>query len=88
MRILADENFPFSARLEDRILVTFDKDFAGLVFASSHNRAPEILLFRIPMVTPTDLAAKDLATLSSRTDWSGHFSVIEEDRIRMIPLPK
>jgi hypothetical protein len=28
-----------------------------------------------------------VAALASRSDWTGHFSVVEEDMLRMAPLP-
>jgi hypothetical protein len=27
-------------------------------------------------------------TIADRSDWEGHFAVIEQDRIRMRPLPE
>jgi hypothetical protein len=33
------------------------------------------------------VAAFAVRALESRTDWAGHFSVIEETRVRMTPLP-
>jgi hypothetical protein len=29
-----------------------------------------------------------VAALESRTDWTGHFAVVEDERIRMTPLPR
>jgi len=44
-------------------------------------------LFRIS-VPSSAAAAKTIATtLDSRTDWIGHFSVVDDRRIRMMPLP-
>jgi predicted nuclease of predicted toxin-antitoxin system len=72
---------------EDRILLTFDKDFGELAW---HARLPAecgIVLFRLPMPPPSDAGAFFARALSSRQDWAGHFSVIEPNRVRMRALP-
>jgi hypothetical protein len=33
------------------------------------------------------VARAAVAALESRTDWAGHFAVVEDHRIRMTPLP-
>jgi len=46
-----------------------------------------VILFRIRPKSPAFVAQIAVAALDERTDWEGHFSVIELDRIRMTPLP-
>ena len=78
-----DEDVLSRAVTEGRILITFDKDFAELAF---HSRLPAkcgIILFRIPAPSASFVANAVLASIESRTDWAGHFSVVEETRIRM-----
>ena len=70
---------------EDRILLTFDKDFGEL---ARGQKAPEpdkvgVILFRFPMPGPGAAARFVLNVIASRDDWAGHFSVVEPDRIRM-----
>lgn len=65
---------------EQRILLTFDKDFGDLAFQSGLPANSGIVLFR--------LQANSSAALRSRTDWAGHLSVVEPGRIRMRQLPK
>ena len=75
------------AQVESRILVTFDKDFGELAF---HWRLPAssgIVLFRISLRSPAYVARVAVAALESRLDWAGHFGVVEDDRIRITPLP-
>ncbi len=62
------------AQREDRIVVTFDKDFG-------------IVLFRISAPSSAYVVRAAVAALESRTDWAGHFAVVEDHRIRMTPLP-
>ena len=72
---------------ENRIILTYDKDFG--VIAVKDNLCPSagIILFRLPLKNRARIAEDILNILKSRTDWEGHFSVIEEKRIRMRLLP-
>jgi predicted nuclease of predicted toxin-antitoxin system len=75
------------AASQRRILVTFDKDFGELAFRRGLSSPAGIVLFRIKAPSPAHVAQVVAAVLEGRTDWAGHFSVIEEGRIRMTPLP-
>lgn len=75
------------AQTEDRILLTFDKDFGELAFRHGLPSSAGVILFRIVPRSPGWIAKISVAALESRSDWAGHFSVIEEHRIRMTPLP-
>ena len=72
---------------EGRLLITFDKDFGELVFRLGMTVPCGIILFRIPTTSPSAIAQTAVTVLESRTDWSGHFSVVDETRIRMTPFP-
>ena len=75
------------AQAEDRILITFDKDFGELAFRSELPASSGVVLFRISAPSSLHVARVAVAALESRTNWAGHFAVIEDDRIRMTPLP-
>jgi len=75
------------ARDEDRVLITFDKDFGTLIFQKDGSRPAGILLFRLPPLSKDELVQFMVETIADRSDWEGHFAVIEHDRIRMRPLP-
>jgi predicted nuclease of predicted toxin-antitoxin system len=75
------------ATAERRVLVTFDKDFGELVFRRGRDASAGVVLFRITFSHPAALALRIANLLESRADWEGHFSVIEETRIRMVTLP-
>lgn len=68
---------------EDRLLITFDKDFGELAFKAHLPATCGIILFRIRKPSPDAVAKRAMTVLSLRTDWANHFSVIEDDRIRM-----
>jgi len=72
---------------EKRLILTFDKDFGELAYRLRIPASSGIILFRISTSSPTIVAQKIKAVLESRTDWMGHFAVIEDTQIRMRPLP-
>jgi len=82
-----DEAVLARAQSEDRVLLTFDKDFGELAFRSRLPVSSGIILFRIGTSGSPQAVAIILAALASRSDWAGNFSVVEADRIRMTPLP-
>lgn len=75
------------AEAEKRLLLTFDKDFGELAYRVRMPSSSGVILFRISTLSPAMVAQKVVAVLESRTDWIGHFSVIEDTRIRMRILP-
>ncbi len=76
------------AQREARLLLTFDKDFGELAFGERLLSPNGIVLVRIGVPSPEYVARAVVAALSSRADWVGHFSVIEEHAIRMTPMPE
>ncbi|MCK9631905.1 MAG: DUF5615 family PIN-like protein [Methanoregula sp.] len=72
---------------DNRLILTYDKDFGELVVKENLCPSAGIILLRLPLKNPAHIAPCILDILKSRTDWEGHFSVIEEKRIRMRPLP-
>lgn len=71
------------AQIECRILLTFDKDFGELAFRAKLPASCGIILFRCKASSSRSLAEKVMTAISCRDDWAGHFSVVEEDKIRM-----
>jgi predicted nuclease of predicted toxin-antitoxin system len=84
----SDDQVLARAQVEDRILVTFDKDFGELAFRVRLPALSGIILFRISSPSSAHIAKVAVEVLESRVDWAGHFSVVEDNRIRMTPLPK
>jgi len=84
----SDREVLVRASREQRILLTFDKDFGELARDSSLPGACGVILLRIETPAPQH-AGKVIADLVlARTDWAGHFSVIEPGRVRMRELGK
>ncbi len=72
---------------EQRVLLTFDKDFGALVFRSGTRASCGVVLFRMRPIEPDALARWVVSALDGRSDWSGHFAVIEAARVRVRRLP-
>ena len=83
-----DETVLARAQAEQRLLITFDKDFGELVFSKGRAASYGVILFRLDMPSPRVVADKVAAAINSRADWEGHFSVVDEVKIRMVPLPQ
>jgi len=74
MQILVNENF-------------FDKDFGELAFRYGLPASCGVILFRISTPSSEHVVRLVIAALQQREEWAGHFSVIEDTRIRMTLLP-
>jgi predicted nuclease of predicted toxin-antitoxin system len=74
------------AQSENRILLTFDKDFGELAFVTELPATCGVMLFRIQSPSSIVLIEKILTVIELRDDWSGHFSTIDDYKIRMREL--
>ncbi len=83
----ADREVLARAAAEDQLLVTFDKDFGELAFRAALPASSGVVLFRISTGSPARVTRIAVSVLESRADWAGHFAVIEDDRVRVTPLP-
>jgi predicted nuclease of predicted toxin-antitoxin system len=84
----SDEDVLARAHRENRVLITFDKDFGQLVFQQGARAAHGVILFRISQFSSVAAAERVSAALTLRDDWTGHFSVVDDFGIRMRLLPK
>jgi predicted nuclease of predicted toxin-antitoxin system len=82
-----DEANLAKAVLEQRLLITFDKDFGELVFSRGLAASCGVVLFRISTPSSEIAATKIADTLDSRIDWTGQFTVVDDRRIRMTSIP-
>jgi hypothetical protein len=82
---LDPEVLAWAAR-DERILLTFDKDFGELAQASALPARCGIILLRLPMPRPDKAAERLTDLIMARDDWAGSFSVVEPGRVRMRPL--
>jgi hypothetical protein len=68
---------------EQRVLLTFDKDFGELASSAALPSGCGVVLFRIPVPKPGDVGQFLANLIAGRDDWAGHFSVITPGRVRM-----
>ncbi|HEX7376004.1 MAG TPA: DUF5615 family PIN-like protein [Pirellulales bacterium] len=72
---------------ENRVLLTFDKDFGEMAFRHGKSASCGIILFRPRIRTPEYLPRFAMAVLAQPLNWEGHFTVAREGRLRIIALP-
>src|SRR5882724_3150354 len=82
-----DPDILHRAVTENRVLLTFDKDFGDLAFQFGLPATCGIVLFRVQAGSSAALAMTIVAAIRSRTDWAGNFSVVDPGRIRVRSLP-
>ena len=63
-----DEEVLTLAKVEDRVLITFDKDFGELAYRSRLPVSCGVILFRIPAPSSDFVARIAVATLQARND--------------------
>ena len=76
------------AQADARLILTFDKDFGELAFHWGLPAESGVVLLRFAADQPDVVATRIVELLRERTDWAGHFSVVESHRIRSRPLPR
>jgi predicted nuclease of predicted toxin-antitoxin system len=84
---LADPRIFEQARREDRILITFDRDFGELVFARGSPAFPGVIYLRFTPRFPTE-PGELLAEPAARPGltFTGFFTVLDRAHMRQRPL--
>jgi len=75
------------AQAEGRLLITQDKDFGELAFRFRLPAQSGVVVFRPSGKSPEADSERIREVLEARSDWAGHFTVVDEVKIRMRPLP-
>jgi predicted nuclease of predicted toxin-antitoxin system len=83
---ISDEEVAALCADQQRILLTFDKDFGELIFRRGLPAGSGVVLFRITPNSPEEAAHVVLALVESQPDLGGSFCVVTRDRIRVRPL--
>ena len=84
----ADDVILKRAQAEERVVVTFDKDFGELAFRYGLPADCGIVLFRLQTHSPEHIRDRVTQTFALRSDWTGHLFVVDEYRTRTRPLPE
>ena len=74
-----------SVKLE-KVLITFDKDFGDYVFYYDRLRPVGVVLLRFKPRSAGHVYEVVSDLMKKKFDFVGHFSVVTERKIRMIPL--
>lgn len=83
---VSDEDVAALCEDQQRILMTFDKDFGELVYRRRLPAGSGVVLSRITPDSPEEAADVALALVESQPDLRGSFCVVSRDRIRVRPL--
>ena len=85
---LPDEQVLARAAREDRVPLTFDRDFGRLLYRTGAPIPEGVVYFRFDPAYPEEIV-EYLLTLLDRSESTilGKLTVIERDRIRQRPLP-
>lgn len=81
-----DERVLARAVLEQRWIVTFDRDYGDLVFHQGLPSPPAIVLLRESHYRPSEPAEWVLDLLAAPEEYMGRFIVHTRERIRIRPL--
>lgn len=79
---IADHQVIRMAQEEQRIILTFDKDYGELIFKGGVDSPPAVLFLRYRGKDPQAAARLIQETLAADTQLEGRFTVIEEEGIR------
>jgi len=84
-----DQDVLSRAHSENRVILTFDRDYGELIYRHKSNAPAGIVYFRFEPTTPEEPAEVLLSVLQKGSvPVLGKFTVIERDRIRQRTLSK
>jgi predicted nuclease of predicted toxin-antitoxin system len=75
-----------TSQRENRVLVTFDKDFGEMAFRQGKTAACGVILLRPRLRTPDYLAQFLLTVLAQSVAWEGNFAVAREGNLRVVSM--
>jgi predicted nuclease of predicted toxin-antitoxin system len=83
---ISDDDVAALCEEQQRVLLTFDKDFGELIFRRGLPAGCGVVLFRITPESPEEAAEIALSLAEAQLDLGGSFCVVTRDRIRVRPL--
>jgi predicted nuclease of predicted toxin-antitoxin system len=83
----ADEVLLALAQAQARVVLTMDKDFGVLAFRERLPASHGVVLLRLGHLRLRRLVPIVLEALDRGAAQHGKFTVVEEERLRMVPLP-
>ena len=85
---ISDEEVLRLAVAQDRVLVTFDRDYGELIFAREAPVPPAVIYLRLASYRPEEPGHLLIEMLESSSQFHGYFVVVEKDVWRKRPLPQ
>ncbi len=82
-----DDTVLATSLADGRVLVTFDKDFGEMAFRHGKTATCGVVLLRPRLRSPDYLARFMVAVLGQTVAWEDNFSVAQEGKLRVVPLP-
>jgi predicted nuclease of predicted toxin-antitoxin system len=87
LRGIGDADILARAQIEDRVVLTHDKDFGELAFRFGLPASSGVVLLRLSGTDAESDNRRVLEVLESDIHWTGHFAVVTNDRVRTRRLP-
>ena len=85
---IKDEEVLRIAAVDNRIILTFDRDYGELIYKRSLTVPAGVVYFRFIPITPQDLADNLLKLLQIKyLSLNRQFTIVERGRVRQRPLP-
>lgn len=82
----SDDRILSLAEADERIILTFDRDFGQLVYEKKLLTKQGIIYFRLNGLSPSKMAEAVIEVLNSKMIFSGYFTVVTKTRIRQTRL--
>lgn len=82
----SDDQILSLAEAEERVILTFDRDFGQLVYEKKLLMKQGIIYFRLDGLSPLKMAETVLETLNSDMTFLGYFTVVAKTKIRQTRL--
>jgi predicted nuclease of predicted toxin-antitoxin system len=83
---ISDESVILFASIDNRVIITFDRDYGELIFQHKVAPPPGVIYFRLHSFRPEDPAEILLKFLKLDINFEGFFSVISENNLRQKKL--
>jgi predicted nuclease of predicted toxin-antitoxin system len=84
---ITDSEVLHMARQENRVILTFDRDYGELIYKSNRPTPKGVVYFRFLPSTPAEPGRKVLQLIEKKFPLDNNFTVLERDRLRQRPLP-
>lgn len=85
---LNDRDVLALAVAERRWILTFDRDYGELIFMRGLMAPPAVVLFRMKSYRPEEPGRVFVGLLDTKTEFEGHFVVIDQMELRKRRLPE